>query len=922
MNLFTTLRAPSAVALAAAIAVAGGATPANTTRAGAALGVAESYGKLPLRFEPATRPGTFTARGLGYGLWLEPASALIALKSAAGERAGLRMRLESAATTARAVTGAELPGSTNYFVGPRERWRAGVTGYGSVRFDGVYPGVDVVYYGNQGRLEYDFVVAPGADPARIRLGLEGARRLSIDGSGSLVIAVPGGELRLEAPVAYQDTPSGRRAVACAYELDGASVAFALGDFDSTLPLVIDPVLAYSTYLGGSLDDAGRDIAIDSAGNAYVTGETVSNDFPTQGAILTDPSLFRFDAFVTKINAAGTALVYSTYLGGDEYDGGTGIAVDAAGNAYVSGYTNSSDYPTVLAYQLANAGGNFDAFVTRINAAGSSITYSTYLGGTGDDRAEDVAVDAAGLIYLVGSSNSTDFPTAGGLQAEPGDANFDAFVSQINPASGPAGLPFSSYLGGSLADFGRGIALGATGQVFVTGDTLSANFPTTPNAFQPAAPSAVNAFVSRISFPASGPVVLAYSTYLGSSGDDVGRRIAADAAGHAYVIGTTSSTTFPTLNAFQLEGGDGAGNDAFVARLNTTATGAASLVYGTYLGGTGQDEGTSIAIDAAGSVYVTGVTASTNFPTKDALQTDPGDSAPDAFVAKLNTAANGPASLVYSTYLGGAGNDAGQGIAAGPGGAVYVTGYTGSNNFPTTPNAPQLSRTGSFDAFVTKLIDAVADVSITKAGTPDPVVTGQNVTYTISVFNAGPNQAEGVVVTDPLPAGVTFVSVSPSQGTCTAPAAGSATGTVTCSLGAVPSNGSATVTLVLRATGNPGTTITNVATVTTQASDPTPSNNTATETVGVRAAVTPPTITDVDKLKDPFRIKLTGTNFQPGAQVFIGTDTTPWPSVRYVSTTMLVLKKGSTLKARFPKGVAVTIRVRNPDGGEATTVFTR
>ncbi len=538
----------------------------------------------------------------------------------------LRMRLVGA-NTAAAVTGAEeLPGKSNYFIGnDPKKWHTNVPNYAKVRYQSVYPGVDLVYYGNQGgQLEYDFVVAPGADPSAIVLDIGAVREpptvaavsdrrsavgtpplqkrahrdvpLQLTPDGDLVVKTDGGEVRFHKPIVYQDVESetripdsgardeirnlkfenrqssidNRQFLDGHYTLDAQNhVQFQVAPYDHSKLLFIDPVLSYSTYLGGSNIDYGYGIAVDSSGNAYVTGQTYSTDFPTMNPLPEATCAGSCsNAFVAKLNAAGSALVYSTYLGGSNYDYGYGIAVDSSGNAYVTGDTGSTDFPTVNPIQATNKkeidGAN--GFVTELNAAGTALVYSTYLGGSTDDYGQGIAVDSSGNAYVTGITQSTDFPT-------------------VNPLQGTCGG-------------------GCSG----------------------------NAFVAKLNFNASSTphLTLVYSTYLGGSNYDIANGIAIDSSGNAYVTGVTNSTDFPTVNPLQAT--NYGSDDGFVAELNPAGS---ALVYSTYLGGSGGDTSQGIAVDSCGNAYVTGYTQSTNFPTVNPLQaTNHGSS--DAFVAKISS----------------------------------------------------------------------------------------------------------------------------------------------------------------------------------------------------------------------------------------------------------------------------------------------
>jgi hypothetical protein len=640
--------------------------------------VMDSYGKLPLSFEAnrgqTARQVKFLSRGPGYTLFLTPDAAVLSLHREK-DNAVLRMKLLGANAPA-SVTGADaLPGKSNYFIGSDpNQWRTNVPTYGAVKYAAVYPGIDLVYHGNQRLLEYDFLLAPGADPRAIGIRFQGARKLTVNREGALVIGLGGSEVIEHAPVVYQEIGGQRQTVAGRYVLRGRGrVGFSVAEYDRRQPLVIDPTLVYSTYLGGSGSpyDNGHGIAVDASGNAYVTGWTWSSNFPTTpGAFqTTDPNGgVWLSPFVSKLNAAGSALVYSTYVGG--WGGGTSIAVDASGDAYITGsITGDIDFPTTPgAFQTAGAG----VFVTKLNATGSALLYSTILGTCPNNYGSGIAIDASGNAYVAGVINSPGsytFPATPGAFQTTSDGS-DAFVTKLNAAG--SALVYSTYLGGSRSDWGSGIAVDAAGNAYVTGSTSSSDFPTTPGAFQTTGPgSFYGAFVSKLNATGS---ALVYSTYLGLSS----LSIAVDSAGSAYVTGSSGPVLVTKLNA--------AGSD---------------LVYSTFFGGYG--EGSGIAVDASGNAYVTGVSWSPGFPTTPgAFQTTYGGGDGDAFVSELN--ASGSA-LLYSTYLGGSDVDGGVGIAIDASGNAYVTGYTGSSNFPTTPGAFQNTPAGGAvggDPFVAKL----------------------------------------------------------------------------------------------------------------------------------------------------------------------------------------------------------------------------
>jgi beta-propeller repeat-containing protein len=699
--------------------------------------------KLPLSF--AANLGQtdgrvkFLARGAGLSLFLTEDEAVVLLKKpgkqggikqASGRRsefdrsesvAGsvVRMRLVGANSTAQAVGAAELPGKANYFIGnDPKKWRSNVPTYAQVKYSDVYPGIDLVYYGNQGELEYDFVVAPGKDPNVIGLRFQASGELHIDTNGDLVLPTQG--VRFIKPQLYQEYKGVRRVIEGRYDLLAENTLhFLVGDYDRSKPLIIDPVLTYSTYLGGSIGDSAKGIAVDASQNAYVIGDTTSPDFPTVNAFIpiypsqTQPPFTPSSIFITKIDPSGSALVFSTFLGGTDSDFSAGIAVDPAGNVYATGEARSTDFPTHNPIQpnrteCCSPDSGSSGFVTKLNPSGSALIYSTYLGGFGEDFATAIAADASGNAYITGSTEAPllegcpacFFPTTPGVvQPKPGgavDESNNAFVTKIN-ADGSA-LVFSTYLGGSGRDLGTAIAVDPSGNVYVTGSASSSDFPTA-HALQSANKSSGGtAFVSKIN-PTGTAFV--YSTYLGGSSGESGNGVAADKDGNAYLTGETSSADFPIVHPLQptLSGG----SDAFVTKINSSGS---AIVYSTFLGGSGGENSAGIALDRLGNAYVTGSTSSTNFPTVDALQSSFAGGGTDAFVAQIDPTGS---ALVYSTYLGGSGGDGAAGVAVDPLGNVYVAGGTDSANFPIL-NAFQhlLGGSGVSNAFVSKIGSTITE----------------------------------------------------------------------------------------------------------------------------------------------------------------------------------------------------------------------
>lgn len=614
----------------------------------------------------------------------------------------------------------ELPGKVNYFLGnDPTKWRTNIPTYAKVKYEGVYPGVDLVYFGNGRELEYDFVVTPGISPKVITLEIgglvegDGHPPLRIDAAGNLILRTAGGEVTQRAPAIYQDINGARHPISGGYLLRDLEtthdlpptshhIGFWMGEYDNTKLLIIDPVLVYSTYLGASGDEQALGIAVDVSGNAYVTGFTSSTNFPVVTPIQ-QANAGAQDVFVVKLDRTGTDLIYATYFGGNNSDVGRGIAVGASGNVYITGETGSTDFPTTAgASQPVSGGGVYDAFVIKLNTAGSALLYSTFLGGSANDVGRVITVDASDSAYVTGRTSSTNFPRAGLIQSTYGGDPWDAFVTKLN-ATG-SNLVYSTYLGGSGDDGAYGIAVDTVGNTYLAGYTNSTNFPTTPGAFQRGNAGLYDGFVAKVNSTGS---ALVYSTYLGGSGHDWSLGGFVDASGSAYVTGATHSTDFPIASAFQPT--NGGSQDAFVTKLN--AAGAA-LLYSTYLGGSGDEQGFAIAVDACGNAHVTGHTSSTNFPMARSVQPTYGGGPRDAFVTRLN--ATGSA-LGYSTYLGGSGYDSsgdyaaarfGGGIAVDTSGGAYVAGFTDSTNFPTA-NPLQSAFGGVRDSFVAKIRDPLA-----------------------------------------------------------------------------------------------------------------------------------------------------------------------------------------------------------------------
>jgi Beta-propeller repeat len=683
--------------------------------------VEAAYGKLPLSFE-ANRGQTdgqvkFLSRGHGYGLYLTETETVLKLRD---ESSALRMKLLGANPRPQVAGVDQLPGKTNYFIGnDPKKWRKDIPTYAKVKYEAVYPGVNVVYYGAQGReLEYDFIVAPGADPKAIKLSFEGADKLELNEQGDLVLRLSGKPIHLRKPVVYQEKDGGRQEIASNYALAGArEVGIDIAAYDASRPLVIDPVLAYSTYLGGSGQDAGLDIAVNAHGSAFVTGVTTSLDFPPAPAAPRLGPGGGYDAFVVKLNAAGSALVYSTYLGGSDdenYHGGIsygGIAIDDKDQAYVTGLTKSKDFPPAGAL-ITQLNGYADAYVSKLNADGNALIYSRYLGGSGFDGGLGIAVDQFEQAYVTGHDESGDLPVNGFQPIHSAGCSSgykDGFIAKLNMAG--SALLYSSYLGGSSCNLGWGIAVDSAQNAYVMGETTAPDFPIKGNALDPTFNGVSDIFITKVNTTISGPLSLSYSSFLGGSGEErVGYTggIAVDPAGRfIYVTGLTPSADFPIKNAAQptLNGP----YDAFITKLDTTqpydpmkpTADQPQIVYSTYLGGGGGEFGAGIAVDINGNAYVAGSSGGT-FPSTQGMPTcsDPG-----AFVAKFNAVG----SIKYAGCFSGAGQDTGLDVAVDPAGSAYVTGWSESANFPlVNPLQPVFLGGGAppSDGFVLKLSEGL------------------------------------------------------------------------------------------------------------------------------------------------------------------------------------------------------------------------
>ena len=876
----------------------------------------------------------------------------------------LQMKFVGANRKARIAGVEPLPGHQNYLLGNNPaRWHRDVSMYRQVVYEDIYPRTNLIFYGQNRELEYDFRLAAGADPKNIQIAFDQSTRLQLEDDGSLTVSYSGHKIKQRKPVVYQEIGGERVIIVGRYVLLNKHAAgFEIGSYDHAQSLVIDPTLVFSTYLGGAADDSASSIARDSAGNIYIAGSTASTNFPTVApAYASNKGLT--DIFVTKINPAGTNIIYSTYIGGSGIDRASAITVDATGNAYVVGRVGntSTDFPTTPG-SLASAyrGGDFDGIVLKLNPQGNALVYSTFIGAEENDSAEGIAVDAAGVAYVTGGTKSSGFPTTGTAYQFQRAGDTDAYLAKIN-ASGSS-LLYSSLLGGSGTDRGSSVAVDGNGIAYVAGYCASPDFPT-ENPFQGTFGGSFDAFVAKFDTNASGINSLPFSSYLGGIGDDKAFGVAMDSStANLYVTGQTSSNNLPLLNPAQ--SAFGGTYDAFVARVSTSGT----KIYTTYLGGGGDDRATGVAVNAAGEAYVTGFTSSTNFPVVTPLQIANGGGF-DSFLTKVNA---GGSVFLYSTYFGGSGNEnntatvtASNPIAVDAANNAYITGYTSSTNFPVA-SPVQGSSAGGQDVFIAKISDttpaadfslsispstrtvspgggttynvtatpqggftgtislaasgfstdttasfsptsivitdssaksttltlntvgatppgtyvinvdatsgnlqhnttaqlivsgsASANLTISKTASPNPATALASLTYRLVVINNGPSPANNVTVTDGLPAGVNFVSATPTQGTC------SGTTTVSCNAGLVNNGGTVIVNITV-VPQSPGQ-LSNTASVSATELDTDNTNNSSTIQTTVGPATTGPSMFDPNL---SVTTVVTGLS-QPTSMAFIG-----------------------------------------------------
>ena len=655
------------------------------------------WGAIPLTFEPnygqADPSVRFLARGNGYGLFFTDTEAIVSF--ARPDPVAVRMKLVGQNEHATIEALETQAGASHYFLGSNSGdWQGSVPHFGRILYRSVYPGIDLVYYGNQRQLEYDFTIAPGANARSIQIDFTGAEKVSLNEQGDLVLQTSAGNIRHQRPIAYQEKNGSVKSVPVEFALLAEGrVGFDVGNYDRDLPLVIDPTVLYSSYFGGSAvgsaGDQGNAIVLDSVGNAYITGFTTSTDFVS--GLANGPRGGGLDAFIMRLSSDGTTLLSASYLGGAAADEGHDIALDAAGNIYITGYTSSTNFPIVGGLQTA-IGGLQDAFVVKFNNAASTILYSTYLGGALDDRGTGIVVDQTGNVFVTGPAGSRNFPTRNPFQGLMGGGLADAFITKFSPTGA---LIYSTYIGGVGHDQAYDIAVDDEGNAHIVGFTTSINFPTAKALVDQFSGGADDAFVAKLN-PAGNALV--FSTYMGGTGSDNGVRVILDPERNIYFTGYTTSTDFPiTANAYQpFPAGE---FDAFLAKFSSDGQ---EVPFSTYIGADGSESGVGLALDPAGNIYLAGFTSSFQFYTVNPVQRLLNNGAAvltrDAYVMKFTPDL---ATILYSTYLGGAENDGAVGLAVDAGGNAYLVGYSLSDNFPVA-NAFQPQRNGGQDGFIAKI----------------------------------------------------------------------------------------------------------------------------------------------------------------------------------------------------------------------------
>ncbi len=809
----------------------------------AQAGSRAAFAKLPIAFEPnqgqTDASASYIAHGSGYGLVLAPSEAVLSL-GGKGTSAAVHMQLEGAAANPVISPSEPLPGKSNYLRGnDPSRWVRNVPTFARVQYSAVYPGIDLVYYGHQGQLEYDFAVRSGADPKQIRLQIAGADRVSLGTDGSLRLKTSVREVRWNKPVVYQEVDGQRRNVEGRFQLLARNrVGFVLGPYDRSRDLIIDPILGYATYFGGTGDEVNPQIALDVNSNIYLSGTTSSAVVPHPACGATGQPICSTlsgttDVFVSKLDPIGSSVTYTTYLNGLSLpvptapttygnatgtDSSAGLVADNQGNVYVTGTTTSSDFPvTPTAFQSAPKAAGAHVFLTKLDSTGTNLLYSSYLSGTGSDNAMSLAADNTGHAYILGWTTSVasgDFPTGTSFQQSPNNATRLYFVAKFDTTlSLVPSLKFFSYLGGGDSSHSAtpvdgvgaacnqlpcgGITLDSTGDAFVAVGTLFSNMPVI-NAYQAQINGGLDAYIVKISPDGGG---LLYGTYFGGAGDDIANAIALDSSGNAYVAGSaTSATSLPVGTVKGILTYGGGATDGFIAKLSNPTSGVVALTFSSFLGGTGDDVATSIVTDTTQNAYVVGSTTSPNFPVPINGTSTP-NSGTDAFLVKLNTSigfVSGTSSPVaFSKLFGGSGTDRATGMALNPTGSVLITGETNSANFPVQSqlgiSVLQPALGGLRDAFLANF-GPQTDLALTITTSASLVAAGNVDTFTYTVKNNGPDPSAGAVLTIPVPAASGGYTLGAFPTTC----AVTGTAVESCTLGTITSGNSTSVAIQVTA----------------------------------------------------------------------------------------------------------------------------
>lgn len=769
-------------------------------------------GALPLSFIPnhgqSDESVLYQVRGLHGDIYFKSQNVLLALPNSNDDYFSvLQLEFLGRNPNSQIEHLESLPGKVNYFRGnDSSRWFSNIPSYSGISYTNLYDGIDLSYFGTDGLLKSEFSVAVGANPQLIRWQYRGAEAVWVDSkTGDLLIRLESSDiLREKSPIAWQDIAGERIAVSLAFQVDEQQVvSFVIGDYNPGYSLTLDPVVEYSSYIGGSNEESAGGIASDNDGNVYVAGRTLSTNFPASDGALDETHNGTNDVYVVKINtdeSGAASLVWATYLGGGASDDATDLAVDDSGNVYITGLTYSSGtvppaFPTTgNAYSTTYVFNS--VFLSKISSDGTTLLYSSFI-GRGDAYALDV--DSSGNAYITGTTSVLSYPTTSNAYQQTGDSvntNSQIFLSKIDTtASGTASLVYSSYLYGNDTDFANDIAVDDAGNAYITGKTESTNFPVTASAFQGSlkdhVQGGIDAFVTRIDTTQSGSSSLAYSTYFGGQFNSEGLSgaenfntdsgsIATSGTGIVYVTGETNSVDLPVTNAYQSTYRGGL-MDAFVARFDTNQSGSASLDFSSYLGGSDYDKGYGLTADTFGNVYVVGSTQSTNFPKLNGLSYTTG-----GFISRINTNASGNAALLSSTRLGGYGPFLYAAFVDGNGTVYLLSGAT--DNTPPVLGGFQTSFGGGVDAYVTR-ISYYSDLVLNRSEPNNPVAINTAFSYTFTVTNTGTDTATNVTLDETLAGTLTINSATASQGSCTLD-----TQSYSCNLGNLTVNGSATVTV--------------------------------------------------------------------------------------------------------------------------------